>query len=98
MKLKPEAGMNQQEAPNFTQSMSMHLNGGEKFSQLNFKIFRDGQPTDIVRITCTSGSPKYLKTVDEFRCGDDTFDVLETRGTGLSEWLDAHSKPAEVKS
>src|ERR1051325_6120682 len=83
---------------NWTQSMTMHLNGGKEWSQLNFAIFCDGKPTNIVRVTRTSGSKTgYLKTVDEFQCGEDTFDVLATRGAGMIAWLEAH-RPIESPS
>jgi hypothetical protein len=78
-------------APVWTQQMVMHLNGGSKFSQLNYDLFRDGENTGIVRITRTNGSPKYLNTIDKFidsADGDSEFDVLATRGVGMKEWLE----------
>ncbi len=76
----------------WTQKLALHLNGGSKFSQLNFELFRDGKPTGIVRITRTSGSRSgYLKTVDEIQNGDATFDILATRGAGMIAWLEAQS-------
>ena len=83
----------------FTQQMSMHLNGGSKFSELHFNIFADGQPTGITRRTRTDGSPHYYKTIDMFTDGNETFDVLATRGTGMEAWLTAHVAPRqEVQS
>ena len=76
----------------FTQKMSMHLNGGSKFSQLNFDIFADGKPTNLTRVTRTAGSPKYLKTVDVISDGESRFDVLQTRGVGMEKWLTEHVK------
>lgn len=73
----------------WTQRMALHLNGGSEFSQLNYEVCADGEPTGVMRITRTSGSPQYLKTVDEFHYGDQVFDVLKTKGVGLFEWLDA---------
>jgi len=73
----------------WTQKMSMHLNGGSEFSQLNHDVYADGEPTGIVRVTRTSGSPKYLKTVDKLCDGSEEFDVLATRGVGMEDWLNA---------
>ena len=80
----------------FTQTMTMHLNGGRKFSQLHYKVLCDGKETDITRHTATSGSPKYLKTSDVFKCGDDEFDMLATKGKGLMAWLEAHVAAKET--
>lgn len=81
----------------FTQSMTMHLNGGSKFSQLHYKILADGKETGITRHTATNGSPQYLTTADELHFGSETFDVMETRGVGMMEWIETHAKPlAEV--
>ena len=76
---------------NFTQLMMMHLNGGSKFSQLNFEVYADGKPCGIQRITRTAGSPDYLKTVDQMKAANgDIFDVLATRGVGMEQWLIEH--------
>lgn len=79
----------------FTQKMSMHLNGGSKFSQFNFDIFADGKPTNLHRVTRTGGSPKYLKTQDIISDGELQFDVLATRGVGMEQWLSEHVKVTE---
>lgn len=81
------------EKPKFTQRMTTHLNGGSKFSELRYSVFRDGEPTAVRRVTRTNGSPKYLKTQDVFLLGEEVFDVLATKGAGLEEWLTAHAKP-----
>ena len=73
--------------PKVTQTMTMHLNGGSKFSRMVFRIDADGVDTGITRIKETSGSPKYLITVDGFYKGDDVFDVLATKGVGMMEWI-----------
>ncbi len=83
--------------PKLTQKMTMHLNGGSKFSELHFKILADGNETGIKRCTRTNGSPKYLKTVDVLRCGDEEFDVLSAKGVGMVDWILAHIKPLEAK-
>lgn len=70
--------------------MSMHLNGGDKFSQLNFRLYRNKVFSGIIRITRTGGSPKYLKTVDELQAvNGDTYDVLAKRGLDLN-WCESH--------
>jgi hypothetical protein len=77
--------------PQWTQSMSMHQNGGSKFSQLNFRLYRDGKFSGIIRITRTGGSPKYLKTIDELQAANgETYDVLGKRGSGMLDWCEAH--------
>ena len=83
----------------WTQQMSMHLNGGSKFSELVFRLYRDGQETGITRRTLTrrtrtNGSPKYLKTIDVLQSGDETFDILATRGQGMLQWCEAHRPDA----
>lgn len=82
--------------PKFTQQMTMHMNGGSKFSELHYAVYRDGVKTQIVRGVRTNGSPKYIKAYDIFRCGDETFDVLETKGVGLQDWLESHSSPLKA--
>lgn len=74
----------------WTQSMTMHLNGGSKFSSLIYKVLCDGKPTNIQRARETNGSPQYLITADEFLCGGDVYDMLARKGEGLEEWLEAH--------
>lgn len=75
--------------PKLTQSMTMHLNGGSKYSELHYEIFADGMETGITRHVRTNGRPKYLVTDDLFRCGDETFDVLATKGVGMLDWIRA---------
>lgn len=77
----------------FTQTLKMHLNGGSKFSVLVYDIKRDGKPTGITRSKRTNGSPQYLIESDVFAAADQSdFDNLAARGTGLVEWLEAHTK------
>jgi len=80
----------------WTQQMALHLNGGSKFSQLNYNVFCDGQNTGIVRVTRTNGSPDYLKTIDKLVLGDEEFDILATHGVGVTEWLEAHKPNPEA--
>lgn len=79
--------------PVFTQSMTMHLNGGSTYSELQFAVYRNGVKTPITRLTRTDGRPKYTKTVDVLVCGNEVFDIMETKGVGMMEWLIAHSEP-----
>lgn len=74
----------------------MHLNGGNKFSRLVYAIAADGMDTGITRITETSGSPKYIKTTDQFVDGDKSFDVLATKGVGLIDWILARIAEKEL--
>lgn len=91
--------------PVLTQSMTMHMNGGSKFSELHFKILADGKETGIKRYRCTDGSPNYLITDDLLTAGEETFDVLATKGSGMTDWILAHiqcdepgSEPADEGS
>lgn len=79
----------------FTQSLTMHLNGGKDFSALQYKILCDGKPTNIIRVRKTGGSPKYLITSDIFACGKEEFDNLAAKGVGLQEWLERMEKGVE---
>ncbi len=83
--------------PQFTQSMTCHLNGGNKFSQLDYEIKRDGKPCGVSRHTVTNGSPRYIKTRDVFVCGQDEFDVLATKGDGLLHWLETVTAPSSAE-
>ena len=77
----------------FTQTLKMHLNGGNKFSALVYNVMRDGKPTGITRTKRTNGSPQYLIEVDMFVAEDKSeFDNLAARGLGLTEWLEEHSQ------
>lgn len=76
----------------FTQRMTMHLNGGSKFSELRFDILADGKPTTLKRVTRTNGRPKYMKTQDLFwdTCDPDAFfDMLAAKGVGVTAWLES---------
>lgn len=75
----------------FTQRVQMHLNGGSKFSVLEYNVLADDKPTEIKRVKRTDGRPKYLITDDCFCCGDDEFDNLTARPGELKEWLLAHT-------
>jgi hypothetical protein len=81
--------------PLLTQKMTMHLNGGSKFSELHYAIQADGEPTGLRRIQRTDGSPKYLITADLIMdaSGRDHFDVMATKGKGMEEWILAHLPP-----
>ena len=80
--------------PEFTQRLTMHLNGGSKFSTLDYAVYADGRPTPIVRGRRTGGRPKYLVTDDVFYCKacKAEYDVLAPGGrSGLPAWLEAHA-------
>ncbi len=74
----------------YTQKMTMHLNGGNTFSELHYSILADGVETGITRHTRTYGSPHYLKIADELHAGEDTFDVLANRAVGMIAWIESH--------
>jgi hypothetical protein len=71
--------------------MTMHVNGGNKFSELHYRIYANGVETPITHYRRTNGSPKYLITDEVFRCGEEEFDVMATKGVGLLDWLRAHA-------
>lgn len=75
-----------------TQHMTLHINGGNKFSELHYEIKADGQPTGITRHTLTNGRPKYLKTTDVLVKGDERFDILASKGVGMIAWIEARAK------
>lgn len=81
----------------FTQKVSLHLNGGSEFSMLAYDVFYKGRTTNITRSTKTNGSPNYRKVSDMFICGDDEFDVLARGKKGLLEWLKAHANKSKAK-
>lgn len=77
----------------FTETMTMHLNGGSKFSELHYRVSGDGRELPIMHYRRTDGSPKYLITDDVFHCtacGAD-FDGIATRRVGLMAWLIQHA-------
>jgi hypothetical protein len=75
----------------FTQKMMVHLNGGSKFSILEFQIFCDGKPTGITRSRTTNGSPRYEITSDVFRCGRGEFDLMKQSHADLQKWLETNA-------
>lgn len=82
--------------PVFKQQLTMHLNGGSKFSELHYAILRDDRPTGIRRHKRTDGRPKYLITEDVFFKGEEYFDILATKGVGIRGWLESHSVTEEA--
>lgn len=79
--------MSTETQPRLTQKMTMHLNGGSKFSELHYRILADGKEAGITRYRRTAGRPKYLVTADVLGCGDETFDVLAAKGVGMVDWI-----------
>ena len=80
--------------PVFTQKMTLHLNGGSKFSELHYQILRDGESTSITRVTRTNGRPSYRVVLDKFFCGDDELD-MQTDYLEAKNWLKSHSEKKE---
>lgn len=76
----------------FTQRMTLHINGGSDHSALHFDVLRNGLPTGIRRVTTTNGSPEYLKTSDRFISETAEFDILANKGQGMVSWLEAQTK------
>jgi len=77
----------------FTESLTMHLNGGPEFSTLHYRVHGDGEELPITHHRRTDGSPKYLITDDMFHCeacGAD-FDRLAAGRVGLRDWLVEHA-------
>jgi len=77
----------------FTENLTMHLNGGSKFSELHYRVMGDGRELAITHHRRTGGRPKYLITDDVFHCkacGAD-FDALASKRVGLLDWLAEHS-------
>lgn len=73
--------------PKITGEMTLHLNGGSKFSSLHYKVLVDGKETGINRLTRTNGRPNYKKISDELYFNDETFDLLKAKGQGIKEWI-----------
>lgn len=86
--------MTEEQKPSITQRMSLHLNGGSKFSQLNYDIFVNDKPTGIARITRTDGSPKYKKTSDTLYFKDEEYDILGLGAKGAWNWILDRARPA----
>ena len=65
--------------PVFTQRLTMHLNGGSKFSALAYEILADGAATGITRHKRTDGRPKYYHDKPEpidIQCAAQAIDTL----------------------
>lgn len=79
-------------APVFTQQLTVHLNGGSKFSELHRAVHIDGRRTAIVRFTRTDGRPRYLITADIFVCGGcgAEYDLLAPPSSDWKAWLLEH--------
>lgn len=77
----------------FTQDLTMHMNGGSKFSELHYRVRGDGRELPITHHTRTNGRPKYLITDDVFRCKvcEAEFDCVATKRVGLLAWLEEHA-------
>lgn len=74
--------------PKLTLQMTLHLNGGNKFSELHYKILADGKETGITKHVRTNGKPKYIVTNSEFHFNDEVFDLMK-EPAGAIEWIEA---------
>lgn len=81
--------------PKLTKKMTMHLNGGNKYSSLTYQVYADDKPTEIYQYRQTNGRPHYKITQDLWKCGDDEFDALANGNKGLLDWLHTHA-PSET--
>ena len=74
-------------APVLTKHMTLHMNGGSKFSELHYEIRADGKPTGITLHERTNGSPQYKYTAREMHFGPDTLDLMEKGHPDVTEWI-----------
>jgi hypothetical protein len=76
--------------PKLTQVMTLHLNGGSKFSELHYKILADGAETGITLHERTNGSPNYKYTARELHFGEETLDLMEEGHPKMRAWILEH--------
>ncbi len=81
--------------PQLAEHMTMYVDGGGKFTEMRYRVYADGEPTNIYREKRTSGRPRYEITDDILRCGDEVFDIKATKGVGVKEWIVARLSPSE---
>jgi hypothetical protein len=79
-----------------TQRLTLHLNGGDKFSELHYEVLADKEPTGITIHKRTDGSPNYRYTAFEVHCGDETLDVLTAPKGAMMPWI-RERLPIKVK-
>lgn len=79
--------MPQKQIPKMTRRMTMHLNGGSDFSELQYEWFADGNPTGIRQYVRTDGRPQYKVMVNVCTHGDEEYDLLKGDSHGLAEWV-----------
>jgi hypothetical protein len=77
-----------------TQRLTMHLNGGSKFSELHYEVLADGQPTGITIYRRTSGAPKYKITDYEIHYGEESLDVLTAAKGAMLPWIEERATRA----
>ena len=75
--------------PKLTQRMTMHLNGGSKWSELHYEVLADGEPTGVTIHKRTNGSPDYRYTAFEVHAGEETLDVLKAPPGSMLDWIHA---------
>jgi phosphoribosylformylglycinamidine (FGAM) synthase-like enzyme len=73
--------------PELTTKLTMHVNGGSKFSELHYEVLADKQPTGITIHKRTDGSPNYRYTAFEVQCGEETLDVLKAPNGAMKRWI-----------
>lgn len=73
--------------PILTRRMTMHLNGGSKFSELHYEILADGQKTGITLHERTNGRPHYRYTARELHFGEETLDLMKPEGEDPEAWI-----------
>jgi hypothetical protein len=81
-----------------TQQMTLHVNGGENFSELHYKVLADGKETGITIHKRTNGRPEYKYTAYEIHYGEETFDALAAHGKGMTKWIEERAKRGPPKS
>ena len=81
--------------PQLTQHMTLHLNGGSKFSELHYAIHADGEPTGITLHKRTDGRPEYRYTDVVLRDGEVEVDLLAEDAPDAVEWIYGRLAPRQ---
>lgn len=72
--------------PELKKRLVTHLNG-DKRTQLTYRLFADGKPTEIYQYKATNGRPRYEITQDVWIHGEEEFNALAAQNVGLLDWL-----------
>ncbi len=70
------------------QHLTLHLNGGEEFSEMHYVLWVGGKVTKITKHVQTNGSPEYKIMISELHFGDDTLDLLISSQNQLTKWIE----------